>query len=147
MHKLIKAELEKDFDTLNKHLVNASEHSNLLLVIDTLKKVMDGAPYVDEVEDMFTKYPDLDSPPVQEAVSSIVDFLSGAHPLIDECLKGSSKHPLGYCMELTSEIVTNVNFFTLQANGDIIINDVSNMSFISEVEAMGRLSLTEQHEA
>ncbi len=146
MHKLIKAELERNFDTLNKSLVNGGDHSKLLLVIDTLKKVIKGEIYFDQINDVLNKYSSLDVPAAQEAVSNIIDFLSGTHPLVDECIKNSSQHPLVYCMELTSEIVTNVNFFTLQANGSITTNDVSNLSFISEVEALGKLSITDQHD-
>lgn len=149
MHKLIKAELEKNFKILNQNLVNGGDHSKLLLVIDTIKRIIINEDlYINEIGDLFEKHPSLYTPPVQKAVSSIIEVLAGTHPLIDQCFKEDhTKSPLGYCCALTEEIIQNVNFFSVCDNGDIIINDVSNMSFISEVEAMGRLSIIEHHEA
>lgn len=140
--------LEKDFDTLNKHLVNGYDHSQLLLVIDTLKKIMNAELYISEIGAVFKKNPSLYTPTVQEAMYSIIDVLAGTHPLIDKCFQeDDTKSPLGYRCALTNEIATNVNFFTVYDNGDIMANDVLSMSFISEVDALGRLSITDQHEA
>lgn len=144
MHKLIKETLEKNFKILNNNLVNGDDHSKLDLVIDTIKQAATGEMYKNDIAKIFTNHPIIYSPQVQESVLSILDLIDGIHPLVKSCCEEENqKSPLGYRCALTEEIITGVNFFSVRDNGDIITNNVPIMSFISEVEAMGNLSITE----
>jgi len=126
MRKLIKEQLEKDFNILNQQLVKEDDYSQLIRVIDTIKKFITNELYQSEMKSIFNKAPDLYTTPVRNAVLDIINILGGKHQLIDQCFEKTdhAEDPLGYCCELTYEIITNVNFLNVAENGDIITNDV-----------------------
>ncbi len=149
MHKLIKESLEESFMVLNQNLIVGDDHSKLDVVIDTIKQAAAGEFYINDIADIFKNHPNVYNTVIQQAVSEIIDILDGVHKLIDKCAKeDKAESPLGYRCELTYEIITNVNFLNIDENGDIMVENVSNMSFISEeVDALGKLSIVDPDHA